>query len=146
MIAARIEPGVGLELLPLSAVLVTVNVAMSRRDSSRSNSSATRRRRDFPCRRRRDACPWIWIGNRWRENNIAASVLERPARPRADRPLPWHATPSEPSAIPAVDPKRIDRPAANARHWRPRPPREKIEQRDSDETWIGKSSRRIPVG
>src|SRR5262245_18784744 len=46
IIAARSEPGVGFELSPLSIVLVTVNVARSRRDSSGSSPTTIRPRRD----------------------------------------------------------------------------------------------------
>src|SRR5690348_12640169 len=53
-LAARSEPSVGLELSPLSAVLVTANVASSRRDSSGSRPATTRAGRDRTRRVRRE--------------------------------------------------------------------------------------------
>ncbi len=77
MIAARSEPGVGLELLPLSAVLITRNVASSWRDSSISSPVTTRPGRDR-ARRAQRANEWTESGMRCRQGvrDMGESVLE----------------------------------------------------------------------
>ena len=96
-IAARRDPAIGLTLLPLSSVLVTANVASSRRDSSgsrpreRGGGVVSDRCGDEPPGEASiggagDAAAWAEHGR--------VRVLEGPGP--AGRPVPWRPATSGP--------------------------------------------------